>query len=343
MNIFLSWSGETSRQLAAALKTWLPDVVNALRPWVSSEDIAVGSRWYEYLAAQLENTQVGILCITPDNARAPWMLFEAGALSKSVDSSLVCLYLHGLSFAQLTGPLTEYQATTATEAGTLKLLRSLNDTLGEDRLPDAQLERVFERSWPDLARAIGTIKTDPKDTRIARSDHDMLEELLELTCQAAKMNLPVPRQTPRQRPLAYSAADIFLDRQVEIFAAKATGTIIHPDNAAEWMSASAVPDTARPLDGSWASRWFEEDEFSGRRSWQTGAAFIKSTQSSVIIVHMDAAFSYLMIARWADETTLIGRHYNLDRAGDTSPWKAHVHDAHRIDGEWERGHWDLRR
>ena len=45
MKIFISWSGEKSRRIALMLREWFPNVLNAVEPFVSSEDIAKGSRW----------------------------------------------------------------------------------------------------------------------------------------------------------------------------------------------------------------------------------------------------------------------------------------------------------
>ena len=99
MKIFLSWSGETSRKVAVALRGWLPKVIQAIDPWMSSEDIAKGARWGSDIATQLSEADAGIICLTRENMNAPWILFEAGALSKYVDASLVCPYLYGLSLA----------------------------------------------------------------------------------------------------------------------------------------------------------------------------------------------------------------------------------------------------
>jgi len=43
-NVFISWSGERSGLVAAALHDWLPMVVQTADPWMSSEGIEKGTR-----------------------------------------------------------------------------------------------------------------------------------------------------------------------------------------------------------------------------------------------------------------------------------------------------------
>lgn len=78
MKIFIAWSGDTSHELAKLLHGWLPDVIQSLDPFMSSEDIRTGSRSITELSKQLEQTNFGILCTTPTNLDSTWMHFEAG-------------------------------------------------------------------------------------------------------------------------------------------------------------------------------------------------------------------------------------------------------------------------
>lgn len=89
MKVFISWSGDVSRRAAMALKDWLPNVIQTVDPFVSSENIQKGARWFTDVGAELEAAKFGIICLTPDNLTAPWLLFEAGALSKSLSQSRV--------------------------------------------------------------------------------------------------------------------------------------------------------------------------------------------------------------------------------------------------------------
>jgi hypothetical protein len=84
-NVFISWSGPRSKSAAEAIKQWLPLVVPTASPWMSATNIDKGTRWREEVAAALDNMKAGIICLTPENLTAEWLLFEAGALSKTRD------------------------------------------------------------------------------------------------------------------------------------------------------------------------------------------------------------------------------------------------------------------
>jgi hypothetical protein len=110
MKLFLSWSGARSQAIAEALREWLPKVIQAVKPWMSAIDIDRGARWSSDIAVELSDTSFGILCITPENLNAPWIHFEAGALSKTLEKSLVCPYLLELEPTDLKGPLVQFNA-----------------------------------------------------------------------------------------------------------------------------------------------------------------------------------------------------------------------------------------
>jgi hypothetical protein len=78
MKVFISWSGPRSKAAASALRQWLPDVIQFIDPWMSSEDIDAGARWSNEVTNQLAETRCGIICLTKDNQTVPWVLFEVG-------------------------------------------------------------------------------------------------------------------------------------------------------------------------------------------------------------------------------------------------------------------------
>src|SRR4051812_12111371 len=127
MKVFLSWSGERSRIVATALRKWLPDVVQAVEPWMSKHDIGAGSRWSKDIGQVLNDADFGILCLTSENYAAPWLLFEAGALAKRRDEARVVPYLIGIEPSDLpAGPLNQFQAKRATVDDTWDLVQAIN-------------------------------------------------------------------------------------------------------------------------------------------------------------------------------------------------------------------------
>src|SRR5260370_42334613 len=82
MKVFLSWSGDRSEGVAHELARCLKMVLR-VKPFLSSKDIRSGSQWYEIIAKELGQTKFGIVCLTPENLEAPWILFEGGALAKT--------------------------------------------------------------------------------------------------------------------------------------------------------------------------------------------------------------------------------------------------------------------
>ena len=160
MKVFISWSGECSRQVALALREWLPCVIPNIKPWMSDKDIPAGERFFNFIMNQLNDTKFGIICLTEDNYESPYILFEAGALTKTINSkSLVCPYLFYLTPKELTkGPLIQFQAITADQEGTWKLIRSLNDSLGASAQNTENLPRIYEHWWPELESTLGKIR-----------------------------------------------------------------------------------------------------------------------------------------------------------------------------------------
>jgi hypothetical protein len=182
MKVFISWSGTASRKVAEALSKWLGNVIQALDPWMSASDIEKGTRWGPEIAQQLAGARFGIICLTPNNLNAPWILFEAGALSKTLEER-VCPYLFHIAPTELTGPLTQFQAAEAQKEGTISLLKSITDALGEDALAEPRLEEIFDVWWPRLERQLRaiTLVEEGGEKGPERTEKEMIEEMLGLT------------------------------------------------------------------------------------------------------------------------------------------------------------------
>jgi len=184
MQVFLCWSGAASHRIAQALHGFLGDVIQDLKPFLSSESIRKGQRWESEIGKRLADTNYGIVCLTKDNLTAPWILFEAGALSKNIAESRVTALLAGIQPTDVLDPLSQFQQTRADRADLFKLLKDLNELLPpERRLEVDRLTRAFDSFWPSFETNFNeAISFVEAKTGLApmRDTQDMVSELLEL-------------------------------------------------------------------------------------------------------------------------------------------------------------------
>lgn len=180
MQVFLSWSGDRSRAVAEVLSKWLSQVIQAVDPWISV-DIDKGIRWAPEVSERLEKSKVGVICLTPENLESRWILFEAGALSKTKDA-YVCTFLLELAPADVEPPLGQFQHTTFDRQDIGRLVRTINASVardGEEALTDAVLTDVFETFWPQLESSLQAIAASEAEAAPPkRTQSEILDEIL---------------------------------------------------------------------------------------------------------------------------------------------------------------------
>ncbi len=179
MKIFVSWSGDDSKEVAEVLREYLPTLIQGTEVFMSKHDIASGARWRADLAKELSQCNFGICCLTPGNLTAPWLLFEAGALTKLEGGRVCCVLLKGLTPASVTGPLSEFQNKVFSETEVRQLLIDINAAT-ERPIDEKALERLFAKFWPDILEAVSKAleKSEPSSASPRRSTQDLLEEVL---------------------------------------------------------------------------------------------------------------------------------------------------------------------
>lgn len=169
--------------VAELLDTWLQCVIQAVDPWMSSKDIDRGSLWFSEINDQLQNTTIGIICLTQENKNKPWILFEAGALAKGLSNSRVCTFLIDLEPTDVGTPLSQFNHTFPSQGGLWELVRTLNSSLKEKGLKEKTLELVFETYWPKFELDFRKIleETPQSDHVEKRSEDEILLEILSST------------------------------------------------------------------------------------------------------------------------------------------------------------------
>lgn len=147
---------------------------------MSKHDVSSGVRWASEVASELAHSNFGIICLTPDNLEAPWIMFEAGALTKNATGRACGLLFRGLTIANITGPLEQFQNREFSEAGFRQLLDDISKVLNSPVEPQ-YVDMLFEKFWPEISNAISgaMASQSPRQEAPRRSPDDLLEEVVE--------------------------------------------------------------------------------------------------------------------------------------------------------------------
>lgn len=177
MKVFISWSGERSEALAWALRDWLPLVLHYGEPWLSQADISAGERWGLEVAKELDDSTFGVTCITSENLIAPWLLFEAGALAKSMQEGRVVPLLLDIDFREISGPLAQFQAKKVERGGIWDTVCAINK-ISSAPVAEGRLNSLFEALWPDFEKQVLEIPKKENASKPTRPQGEVLEELV---------------------------------------------------------------------------------------------------------------------------------------------------------------------
>src|SRR5262245_48872765 len=157
MKVFISWSGELSKQLAQALRQWLPGTLQSVKPYFTPADIDKGAKWESEISKELEQSGFCIIAMTKEALNSQWIVFEAGAVSKETKKSRVCAICFDLKSTDMKGPLTTFQAIQWNKDEFRQLVDGINKASGDVALAETVLAEVFEERWPKLEAQISNI------------------------------------------------------------------------------------------------------------------------------------------------------------------------------------------
>lgn len=180
--VFISWSGPLAESVALVLRKWVTVLVSNVQPFMSKKDIGAGARGLDEIAQTLDRVSFGIIVLTKSNQHAPWLNFEAGALSKRLGGSeaLVAPLLVDLrSMAQVTGPLAQFQGNPMDRQGLTEIFKSLS-TAAKDDWPNVleRLDGAWTKIEQELTIAITNAAETDSDSFPDRTDLELLEEVL---------------------------------------------------------------------------------------------------------------------------------------------------------------------
>jgi len=166
-NVAICWSRandrcEESRSVARALHDWLPKVDARIVPWMSEISIPAGTLWLQELRRCIESAVVGVLCVTKDCLRSPWIHFEAGMLSRS-ESGRVVPYVFRVDQELVEKPLKDFQVVAASRTGTQDLVNSILTALAGKEMNAT----LLQEQWRDLEAVLRAIPA-PTGTNLQR-------------------------------------------------------------------------------------------------------------------------------------------------------------------------------
>jgi|GEM_PF-2394107 len=180
VKIFLSWSGEVSREIARIFNKRIPYILNNARPFFSEEDM-VGGMWTKKIASELQESQLGLLFLTKENRDSLWLNFEAGVLFKNLELSKVIPIVFGIKTTDIVGPLATLQIIDFTEDKILQVIQTINEALGKEGFDKVKLNSSFKDGWwLSLNAEVKSILVNEKKA-VVRTDTELLEEILKLS------------------------------------------------------------------------------------------------------------------------------------------------------------------
>lgn len=193
MKVFISWSGDYSREVAEKLSVWIPSVIQSVDTFYAPNDIGKGENWGNSLSHELEDCNFGIVCLTPENVSAPWIHFEAGSLAKFMNARLSSIML-GVNPSDIKGPLSRYQNTKFEQADFFKLIQAINASTDKP-LPPNTLKKIYEIMWTELEKEVQPVIKKygnvPKKGDTQKSDHDAIQEILRIVRDMSNDNPPI--------------------------------------------------------------------------------------------------------------------------------------------------------
>ena len=156
--IFVSWSGPYSKECAKSIKHILENSIfpeTGLRCFVSDEDIKAGHDWYSQTNHELLTCQLGIICVTKDTTKSPWLFYEAGGMAAHEIPAIPLLIGCTVSHLEYS-PLQKKQCVILEDKQKfIKMISEINEYFGK-LLPSKFVGKIAESGYNQLMKAISS-------------------------------------------------------------------------------------------------------------------------------------------------------------------------------------------
>lgn len=160
--IFISWSGDNSKEIAKEIKKSFENKIfkdTGLSCFVSDVDISSGDDWWNKIKKELKKCKLGIVCITKENLKAPWIYFESGAMVARELRVIPLLVNCGVKLLRETPIASKHMVDFYNREQFIKMVQNINNNLALTNNSNENLETLAKKEYKNLiSRLAPTLK-----------------------------------------------------------------------------------------------------------------------------------------------------------------------------------------
>jgi uridine kinase len=143
--------------MARAIQKYLEGLFPGLKIALSAGD-PLGKNWIEQLKGFLNDAQLAIVCITPENLKACWIHYEAGYLEARLKpSGSIIPFCLGIPPGELPLPLGQFNGLSLNREGIHKLVQTIRQGL------DLPIENIRSDNPEAVLKSLNKIRQIPSD------------------------------------------------------------------------------------------------------------------------------------------------------------------------------------
>jgi len=160
MNIFFSYSGARSKEVAEAFAAFVQFIFRDINALGINTDIAKGDSWRNLLQDSASQAELAIVFVTSENIEKPWLNYEMGFLIEKL--KYVIPLLVDLKPSDLKGPLSQFQACTVSKDEIYKLVKQIHKLGYKKKIETSLLNELFNKHWPVFLEKIKRLNKPTK-------------------------------------------------------------------------------------------------------------------------------------------------------------------------------------
>lgn len=169
MQVFISWSQPTSKQIAEVLKKELFQFFNErIEFWVSSEDILAGDVSITSIISALQKSEMIITCLDSSNYNRSWIYFETGVVfGRNYDRDNVQPVVLPIIFDNLKidnfkkTPFKDLQLQKFNKDSVERVFKNINtkykEIYGDYVIAPSTFQKYFKETWSNLYNQVNNI------------------------------------------------------------------------------------------------------------------------------------------------------------------------------------------